>query len=99
MKIDGACARPSHDHSQSRRREGPPPTFAADEEQERTVGLLLLGKGAVLAHWFDCPLAAGMDESRQRLHYLPSTNSRYRNARNGALAGDHVDAIACASKR
>jgi hypothetical protein len=37
-----------------------------DEEQERTVGLLLLGKGAVLAHGFDRPLAAGMDEYEQR---------------------------------
>jgi hypothetical protein len=34
------------------------------EEQERTVGLLLLGKGAVLAHGFDRPLAVEMDEER-----------------------------------
>jgi hypothetical protein len=36
-----------------------------DEEQERTVGLLLLGKGAVLAHGFDRPLAVEMDELGQ----------------------------------
>ena len=38
---------------------------APDEEQERRVGLLLLGKGAVLAHGFDHPLAAEMDETEQ----------------------------------
>jgi hypothetical protein len=36
-----------------------------DVEQERTVGLLLLGKGAVLAHGFDRPLAVEMDDDRQ----------------------------------
>jgi hypothetical protein len=36
-----------------------------DEEQERTVGLLLLGKRAVLAHGFDRPLAVEMDEQEQ----------------------------------
>jgi len=40
-------------------------TTAADEEQARTVGLLLLGKGAVLAHGFDRPLAVEMDEDEQ----------------------------------
>ena len=39
--------------------------LASDEEQERTVGLLLLGKGAVLAHGFDRPRAAGMDDTEQ----------------------------------
>ena len=38
---------------------------AADDEYERRVRLLLLSKGAVLAHWFHSPLAAGMDESEQ----------------------------------
>jgi hypothetical protein len=38
---------------------------ASDEEQERTVGLLLLGKGAVFAHRFDRPLAVEMDDSQQ----------------------------------
>jgi len=37
-----------------------------DDEQERRVRLLLLSKGAVLAHWFDRPLAAGMDEKQKR---------------------------------
>jgi hypothetical protein len=41
-------------------------THAPDDGQERTVGLLLLGKGAVLAHGFERPLAAGLDESEQR---------------------------------
>jgi hypothetical protein len=36
-----------------------------DDDQERSGRLLLLGKGAVSAHRFDCPLAAEMDESRQ----------------------------------
>jgi hypothetical protein len=40
-------------------------TPAADVEQERTVGLLLLGKGAVFAHRFDRPLAVEMDDSQQ----------------------------------
>jgi hypothetical protein len=40
-------------------------TPAPDEEQERTVGLLLLGKGAVLAHGFDRPLTAEMDDNQQ----------------------------------
>jgi hypothetical protein len=35
---------------------------AWDDDQERTVRLLLLGKGAVLAHRFERPLAAAMDE-------------------------------------
>jgi hypothetical protein len=39
---------------------------AADEEQERTVGLLLLGKGAVLAHGFDRSLAVEMDDKQPR---------------------------------
>jgi hypothetical protein len=30
------------------------------------MGLLLLGKGAVLAHGFDRPLATPMDETEQR---------------------------------
>jgi hypothetical protein len=37
-----------------------------DEDQERTVGLLLLGKGSVLAHGSLVPLAAEMDEYEQR---------------------------------
>ena len=40
-------------------------TIARDEEQARTAGLLLLGKGAVLAHGFDRPLAVEMDEYEQ----------------------------------
>jgi hypothetical protein len=40
-------------------------TTAPDDEEERRVGLLLLGKGAVLAHRFDRPLAAESDETQQ----------------------------------
>ena len=36
-----------------------------DEEQARRVRLLLLGKGVVSAHRFDCPLAARLDETEQ----------------------------------
>jgi hypothetical protein len=39
--------------------------FEMDDEQARRVRRLLLGKGAVLAHRFDQPLAAGMDEDEQ----------------------------------
>ena len=39
-------------------------TLEKDEEGERTVGLLLLCKGAVLAHVFGRPLAVEMDESQ-----------------------------------
>jgi hypothetical protein len=37
-------------------------TPAADDEEERRVELLLLGKGAVSAHRFDRPRAAGLDD-------------------------------------
>jgi hypothetical protein len=40
-------------------------TLARDDEEERRVRLLLLGKAAVLAHRFERPLAAEMDESQQ----------------------------------
>jgi hypothetical protein len=36
-----------------------------DDEEERRVRLLLLGKAAVLAHRYERPLAAEMDESQQ----------------------------------
>jgi hypothetical protein len=35
---------------------------AVDDEEERRVGLLLLGKGAVSAHRFDWPRVAGLDD-------------------------------------
>jgi hypothetical protein len=35
---------------------------ALDDEEERRVGLLLLGKGAVSAHRFDWPRVAGFDD-------------------------------------
>jgi hypothetical protein len=40
-------------------------TLAKDDDQERRVRLVLLGKGAVLAHRFERPLAAELDEKRQ----------------------------------
>jgi hypothetical protein len=46
-----------------------------DEEQERTVGLLLLGKGAVLAHGFDRPLAVEMDEDEASTGVPSATSS------------------------
>src|SRR5215210_5096088 len=39
----------------------------SDDEQARRVGLLLLGKAAVLAHRFERPLAAELDEERECL--------------------------------
>jgi Transposase DDE domain group 1 len=50
------------------RRERPHPgaqTPARDDEEERKVRLLLLGKAAVLAHRYERPLAAEMDEDQQ----------------------------------
>jgi hypothetical protein len=38
---------------------------AGDDEQARRVRLPLLGKGAVVAHRFDQPLAAEMDDDQQ----------------------------------
>jgi hypothetical protein len=46
-----------------------------DDEEERRVRLLLLGKATVLAHRYERPLAAEMDESEQR-HDEPITRSR-----------------------
>jgi hypothetical protein len=40
-------------------------TLASDDDQERRVRLLLLGKAAVLAHRFERPLAVEMDDDRQ----------------------------------
>jgi hypothetical protein len=36
-----------------------------DDVEERAVGLLLLGEGAVSAHRFDRPRAAGLDDEEQ----------------------------------
>src|SRR4051795_6742259 len=43
--------------------------LATDDEHERRVRLLLLSKGAVLAHWFDRPLAPEMDDKQ---HWPPT---------------------------
>ena len=37
----------------------------SDDEEERRARLLLLGKGAVLAHRIERPLAAEMDDDQQ----------------------------------
>ena len=42
-----------------------------DDDQERTARLLLLGKGAVLAHRLARPLAAGSDEEERPASALP----------------------------
>jgi hypothetical protein len=39
-----------------------PTTLALDDEQARRARLLLLGKAAVLALWFDHRLTAGLDD-------------------------------------
>jgi hypothetical protein len=44
----------------------PAETRASDDEQERGLRLLLLGKGAVFAQRFERSLAAEMDDFRQR---------------------------------
>jgi hypothetical protein len=56
-------------------------TTAFDEEHERTMGLLLLGKGAVIAHVFSRPPAAESDETEQPGSDAASSEPRYRNAR------------------
>jgi hypothetical protein len=58
---------------------------AWDNEHERRVRLLLLSKGAVLAHRFHSPLAAGMDEIRHSVSRHASGPRRYRNAREAQL--------------
>jgi hypothetical protein len=52
-------------------------TPAADDEEERRAGLLLLGKGAVSAHRFDRPRAAGLDDDQQSWR----GDRRHRDAR------------------
>src|SRR4051812_1698957 len=51
---------------------GRPRTPATDDEQARALRLLLLAKGAVLAHPFERPLAAELDEDRQRGASFPA---------------------------
>jgi hypothetical protein len=54
---------------------------AADDEEQRRVRLLLLGKAAVLAHRFERPLAAEMDEQEQSGLPLPSCMEAVATAR------------------
>jgi hypothetical protein len=61
-----------------------------DDEQERRVRLLLLGKGAVLVHRFERPLAAEMDEVQQRddaIGRVPGTAARRHKERCRRAAG------------
>ena len=62
---------------------------AVDDEQERRARLPLLGKGAVLAHRFDHPLATAMDEG-QEPRQAPASTALPCNAT--ALAGWPVTA-------
>jgi hypothetical protein len=56
-------------------------TLAKDDEEERRVRLLLLGKAAVLAHRYERPLAAEMDEFQQRGRGQCEAGPRSRYAR------------------
>jgi hypothetical protein len=58
---------------------------AQDDEEERRVRLLLLGKAAVLAHRYERPLAAEMDETEQWRSGTADGELRYRNARQAAV--------------
>jgi hypothetical protein len=53
-------------------------TPAPDDDQERRVRLLLLGKGAVLAHRFERLLAAELDEERK--YGVPAGTPRVRHS-------------------
>jgi hypothetical protein len=53
-------------------------TTALDDEEERRVRLLLLGKAAVLTHRYERPLAAEMDDDQQSRR----ADWRHRGARS-----------------
>jgi hypothetical protein len=57
-------------------------TLAADDALKRRARLLLLGKGAVLAHLFDRPRTAEMDETEQSAGRSPLA----RGVTNAAIA-------------
>ena len=84
-----------------------------DDDQERRVRLLLLGKGADLAHRFERPLAAELDESEQSagarratllaapFHVCGRLRPRAAHARKGRAAvamDDNVRALAIAAQ-
>jgi hypothetical protein len=61
-----------------------------DDEEERGARLLLLGKGAVLAHRFERSLAVEMDEVQQRddaIGRVPGTAARRHKERCRRAAG------------
>jgi hypothetical protein len=60
-------------------------TLALDDEHARRVRLLLLGKGAVLAHRFDLRLAAELDEREQPPQSRASRSSAAALATSGRL--------------
>jgi hypothetical protein len=55
-----------------------------DDDQERRGRLLLLRKGALLAHRWARPLAAESDDKEQSQASALQPPRRYRNARKGA---------------
>ena len=55
-------------------------TPSSDDDQDRSGRLLPLGKRAVLAHWFDRPLAAGMDDEEQPARHESAVPARHRRA-------------------
>ena len=61
--------------------------FEMDDDRERRGRVLLLGKGAVLAHRLARPLAAESDETEQWGSGTADGEPRYRNARGGAAGG------------
>src|SRR5688500_8027410 len=55
FRVRSACERPASRHQ----------TLGMDEQQEHRVRLLLLGKGAVLAHRFERQRAAALDDDQE----------------------------------
>jgi hypothetical protein len=74
-------------------------TLAKDDEEERRVRLLLLGKAAVLAHRYERPLAAEMDEREQSSSGAADGELRCRNAREAAVRGGACAAAEGATAR
>ena len=58
----------------------------SDDEQDRRVSLLLLGKEAILAHRFERPLDAEMDETEQRRGGRPTAGLRQEEQSAHVLA-------------
>jgi hypothetical protein len=79
-------------------------TLARDNEEERRVGLLLLGKGAVSAHRFDWPRVAGLDEREASplplgSLLLPKNAGVFLSVGSGLLAKEAQEAMGHADIR